>query len=73
MWEDSLGMAGGTLTGATGEATEIVLVLSHDEATDLFFRCLRSSDDDSEVSERVLSKLARAMASANETELRLAA
>lgn len=56
-----------------GESTDITIVLTHEEATDLFFRCLKSPDDDSATSERVLSKLAKALASASEAELRLAA
>ncbi len=56
-----------------GEQTEVTLVLTQDEATDLFFRCLSSPSDDTTLSERVLGKLAKALASPNETELRLAA
>jgi len=56
-----------------GDAAEITIVLTHEEATDLFFRCLRSPDDDSTTSERVLSKLAKALSAASESELRLAA
>ncbi len=51
---------------------KITLVLSHEEATELFFRCLKSPDEDSQLSERVLSKLARALAEADECELRMA-
>lgn len=51
---------------------KITLVLTHEEATELFFRCLKSPDEDSPLSERVLSKLARALAEADETELRMA-
>ena len=59
--------------GMAADSTDITLVLSQEEATDLFFRCLRSPDDDSNTSERVLSKLAKALASASEVELRMAA
>lgn len=52
---------------------EVRLVLTQDEATDLFFRCLSSPGDDTALSERVLGKLAKALAAASETELRLAA
>ena len=54
------------------EGNLITLVLSHEEATELFFRCLKSPDEDSLISELVLSKLARALAAASEEELRIA-
>lgn len=51
----------------------IQLSLTHDEAQDLFFRCLRSPDEDNPLSELVLSKLARALAEAGESDFPLAA
>ena len=51
----------------------VQLVLTHEEATDLFFRCLRSPDEDNPLSELVLSKLARAIASSSEDDLRMSA
>lgn len=56
-----------------GEQAEVMLVLTQDEATDLFFRCLSSPGDDTNLSERVLGKIAKALASASEVELRMAA
>lgn len=53
--------------------SEVLLHLTQDEATDLFFRCLSSPGDDTALSERVLGKLAKALASASECELRMAA
>jgi hypothetical protein len=49
------------------------LLLTLEEATDLFFRCLRSPEEDNPMSEIVLSKLARALAEASEDDLRLSA
>jgi hypothetical protein len=51
----------------------IHLALTQEEATDLFFRCLRSPDEDNPLSELVLSKLARAIADANEDDISFAA
>lgn len=51
----------------------VQLILTHDEATDLFFRCLRSPDEDNPLSELVLSKLARAIAESSEDDLRMSA
>lgn len=53
------------------KSSDVHLTLSHDEATDLFFRCLRSPDEDNPLSELVLSKLARALAEASEDDYRL--
>jgi hypothetical protein len=55
------------------DGTIIHLDLTHEEATDLFFRCLRSPDEDNPLSELVLSKLARAIALASEDDLRMSA
>jgi len=52
---------------------EITLVLSQEEATDLFFRCLQSADDDNHLSELVLSKLARAIAASADDEIKMSA
>ncbi len=52
---------------------QIILELTHEEATDLFFRCLQSPEDDNSVSELVLSKLAHALAKASESQYRDAA
>ena len=52
---------------------EITLVLSQEEATDLFFRCLQSPDDDNHLSELVLSKLARAIAASADDEIKMSA
>jgi hypothetical protein len=51
----------------------IQLALTHEEAQDLFFRCLRSPDEDNPLSEIVLSKLARALAEASDDDFSLAA
>jgi hypothetical protein len=51
----------------------IYLTLTQEEATDLFFRCLRSPDEDNPLSEIVLSKLARAISDANEDDISFAA
>lgn len=52
---------------------DVTLVLTQEEATDLFFRCLSSPSEDDTISERVLGKLAKALASVDEVELRMAA
>lgn len=52
---------------------DIQLILTHEEATDLFFRCLQSPDEDNPISELVLSKLARAISVATEDDIRRAA
>jgi hypothetical protein len=52
---------------------DIQLILTHEEATDLFFRCLQSPDEDNPISELVLSKLARAISIATEDDIRRAA
>jgi hypothetical protein len=59
--------------GKMAAGSTVQLVLTHDEATDLFFRCLRSPDEDSPLSELVLSKLARAIAESSEDDLRMSA
>jgi hypothetical protein len=61
-----------TLNVMAQDGSQITLVLSHEEATELFFRCLRSPDEDSNISEIVLSKLARSLAEASEESLRIA-
>lgn len=55
------------------ESGMIYLTLTQEEATDLFFRCLRSPDEDNPLSEIVLSKLARAISDANEDDISFAA
>ncbi|MBS1704124.1 MAG: hypothetical protein JST12_20850 [Armatimonadetes bacterium] len=51
----------------------VYLMLTLEEATDLFFRCLQSPEEDNPLSEIVLSKLARALAEVNEDDLRMSA
>ena len=51
----------------------VYLMLTLEEATDLFFRCLRSPEEDNPMSELVLSKVARALAEASEDDLRMSA
>jgi hypothetical protein len=59
--------------GMALDGNMIHLNLTQEEATDLFFRCLRSPDEDNPLSEVVLSKLARAIADANEDDISFAA
>jgi hypothetical protein len=61
------------LVGKLAKDGMVDLLLTLEEATDLFFRCLRSPEEDNPMSELVLSKLARALADASEDDLRMSA